>query len=759
IPLAEGSYNFDINPTKSLVYVASNHHDLVNVINTSSSIKNLRSIKNSTVAVGPYSTAINPVNNKIYVVNEKMNRISVIDSNNNNTLKNIILNSSSLAEEPRIAVDPKTDFIFVSNPKEGKILVVDDKTARVLTSLEGGVYPTNLKLNTIDDTLYVTSLSDPINILNVTKDSIIKELGNSKLNEKREKRGIIFDEAPITMAIDPVTNKIYAIYDSQKKISVIDGTTNKINNTINLDFVPSAIDINPRTNTLFTIWNNTVYAIDTISNRIIHNFTVGSTLDDIAIDTKNNQIYLHGEVTNLNKSPTNTEGYHSTAEFQIDVNKYQETSRFKSSKYLNPDPLIYVFNKGGDTIATDNNINITLSTRRHNPEDITALDYNPVTNLAYILTDHFLYIVDFDTSSLTNIKMDNIFKSGLVVNPNSNLIYISDSLRNTVEVFNGTDNKIITNIPVGFSPSQMKINTKTNTIYVINKDSNTVSVIDGSLKKVIIPSITFNVHPANAGYIKCDNEDITTNRYVRIGYDTPCIALPNKGFEFSNWVEILDRNSTTTISAITKSNYWYSPLWNWIKSVENNLGFETPDNAATFPVSKSGNFTANFEKMPPPIPSEYLIPLYGVVISTIVGWSIPSIIGWTRSRSEARKLNLYHTRISSIYSDGRLDESDIELLDKIRGSIADAYSKGKINKEHYESLKNEISTLYEEIFRKRIDSLEPLGIEAKEKLKQIRNNIEDKYSKGKLVELHYKLLNKRIEEHDDKPKKSEQEVG
>ncbi len=36
----------------------------------------------------------------------------------------------------------------------------------------------------------------------------------------------------------------------------------------------------------------------------------------------------------------------------------------------------------------------------------------------------------------------------------------------------------------------------------------------------------------------------------------------------------------------------------------------------------------------------------------------------------------------------------------------DAYSKGKINEKHYESLRNEISTLYEEIFRKKIDSLD-----------------------------------------------------
>jgi hypothetical protein len=55
--------------------------------------------------------------------------------------------------------------------------------------------------------------------------------------------------------------------------------------------------------------------------------------------------------------------------------------------------------------------------------------------------------------------------------------------------------------------------------------------------------------------------------------------------------------------------------------------------------------------------------------------------------------------------DRQLDENDIESLDRLRGNIIDSYSKGKLNENQYESLRNEISTLYEEIFRKRINAL------------------------------------------------------
>ena len=47
---------------------------------------------------------------------------------------------------------------------------------------------------------------------------------------------------------------------------------------------------------------------------------------------------------------------------------------------------------------------------------------------------------------------------------------------------------------------------------------------------------------------------------------------------------------------------------------------------------KYGDFTVNFQSVPPPIPPDYWIPLYGIIISTVVGWSIPSMIGWARNR-------------------------------------------------------------------------------------------------------------------------------
>jgi hypothetical protein len=182
----------------------------------------------------------------------------------------------------------------------------------------------------------------------------------------------------------------------------------------------------------------------------------------------------------------------------------------------------------------------------------------------------------------------------------------------------------------------------------------------------------------------------------------------------------------------------------------------TDELEAKLNITKFGTFTANFKELPPAIPSEYLVPLYGIIASTIVGWSIPSIIGWAKSKRDVGKLNYFHKQIASLYDDGKLDEYDIEALDRLRSMVSDSYSEGKLNEKHYESLKGEISTLYEDLFRKKIatlDSSNNYSVVKKpiqQQLAQIRDEAELAFSKGKINEKHYDLLNKAVLKLDRK---------
>jgi len=67
-------------------------------------------------------------------------------------------------------------------------------------------------------------------------------------------------------------------------------------------------------------------------------------------------------------------------------------------------------------------------------------------------------------------------------------------------------------------------------------------------------------------------------------------------------------------------------------------------------------------------------------------------------------------------------------------------------------LKKETSILYQELYKKRIDSLNSLPENSKGKLlAEIKDDISDAYSKEKISELHYSFLKERLLSYE-KPK-------
>ncbi|HEX5978529.1 MAG TPA: YncE family protein, partial [Nitrososphaeraceae archaeon] len=381
-------------------------------------------------------------------------------------------------------------------------------------------------------------------------------------------------------------------------------------------------------------------------------------------------------------------------------------------------------------------------------EDIAI---NPNTNLLYVITDEGKRLSEID--SYTGIVLNDFgipgFATDIAVNPESNVAYVTSQFSNSVSAINLTAGAGLANVTVDVNPQAVSINPETNKVYVANRDSSTVSVIDGHTNKAIAGA-TFKVNPSNSGYIQCahSTSPSPTEQYIYVWSDHACIATPNKGYEFVSWEQNLQGNSTQVIQASA-----YASIWD---SILDFFGSKLEEPEATLNMSKFGNFTANFKEIPPPVSSEYLIPLYGIIITTIVGWSIPSIIGWTKSKRDVGKLNYYHKQITSLYGDGKLDENDIGALDRLRSNIVDAYSKGKLNEKHYDSLRNETSILYDKIFRKRIDDAlnnnnDPSNNETMdEQFKKIRNDIKYAYSEGKINDKHFDLLNKYISDLQNK---------
>ncbi|HYV52443.1 MAG TPA: YncE family protein, partial [Candidatus Eisenbacteria bacterium] len=373
-----------------------------------------------------------------------------------------------------------------------------------------------------------------------------------------------------------------------------------------------------------------------------------------------------------------------------------------------------------------------------------AIAVNPITNKIYVAEKGLNNMTEIDEfGDISNIPVGG-HPTSIAVNPITNKIYVVNSNSDTVSVIDGNTNKNEIEIHVGKTPEAIAVNPNENTIYVANFGlGGSVTVIDGQSNKVAA-GVTFNINPNNSGQIVCNkNIEAPTNQYLYIGLETQCTALPNKGFEFTSWVEGSGHNSTKTINVSTVSD---SPL----NSFLDIFGLKPNDPSATLYVTKSGTFTANFKALLPPIPAAYWIPLYGVIISSIVGWSIPTIIGAIKSKKQGQSLGRYQNEIESLFDASKSDKNISSRLDDLSTNIKYSHIKGKINNQQYEDLKNETSILYEEILGRKIDSLGKGVVNAdnEKALYAIKDDITEVYAKGKITETHYDLLNKKVSDYE-----------
>jgi len=138
--------------------------------------------------------------------------------------------------------------------------------------------------------------------------------------------------------------------------------------------------------------------------------------------------------------------------------------------------------------------------------------------------------------------------------------------------------------------------------------------------------------------------------------------------------------------------------------------------------------------------------LFAVIISAFIGsWLTPTIIEWRRTKNQGKKLKYYHKEIENLKKDGRIDKGDINVLHDLRKNIIDDYTKGKITKDQFEKLAEEISIKYMDIFNNEFDLLpNPSENDIQNVLGNIKKIIDNSYATDKIYEKQYNLLKERF---------------
>ena len=353
----------------------------------------------ATVPVGqvPNYPIFNPVTNKIYIENicgtdptcSSPGSITVIDGATDETTNIPIGNNPQF-----MVMNTATNKLYATNRADGTVSVIDGATNLVIKTLTVGAHPVGADANPLTNRIYIANygnrLGNTVSVINGSTDQVIDT--------------ITVQYGPILAAVDPVTNKIYVVNRCSTdphdcvtdgsgvngSLSVIDGTSNTVTNTVALEQLPSAILLNTVTNKIYVgnscgtdpscIANgnaNTIGTITVVDGATLTTSTVtaGKGTTGMAVNPVANEIYMTNSTDN-------------TVTFINGVTLHTTTLAVGTAPAdveVNPDTYkIYVTNNGDNTLTTIDGVSHGENTLGVGRGPVSAV-VNPVTNRIYVI--------------------------------------------------------------------------------------------------------------------------------------------------------------------------------------------------------------------------------------------------------------------------------------------------------------------------------------------------------------------------------------
>jgi YVTN family beta-propeller protein len=274
--------------------------------------------------------------------------------------------------------------------------------------------------------------------------------------------------SPSAIAVNPLTNKIYVMNESDKTVTVINGANNQttlvpltglhkravvagLAKATGQTSPPHGIAINAVTNRVYlaNFGASNVVVLDGATDTPIATVPAGNNPSGIAVNVATNKIYV-ANYGNLN----------GTTVTVID---------------------------GADNHTTT----LTVGT---GPKDIAV---NPVTNKIYVTNEfsYFLSVIDGPTNQVTSVPTtDQTFF--VVVNPVTNKVFVSGYYYFTM--LDGSTNATDITFKIWFYPRTLGVNVTTNMVYVNNADGQGVTIFNAATK-LSTGWIATGAHPVAVG--------------------------------------------------------------------------------------------------------------------------------------------------------------------------------------------------------------------------------------------------------------------
>ena len=280
---------------------------------------------------------------------------------------------------------------------------------------------------------------------------------------------------PVTVAVNPVTSKIYVGNSASGTVSVIDGATDTVTATVKVGALPYVVAANPATNKIYVskTFSNTMTVIDGATNAT-SNLKAGIQADAVAVNPVTNKLYLTNYESQYVRVLDRTTN--DTTPVVAGVHLWAIAPNLVTNK-------IYVANAGSSHLTViDGASNDTTTVRTGDIPCAIAVD--SVANHVYAVNyaSDSVTVIDGANSSVIATVGVGEHPQAIGINSVTHTIYVANTHSNNVTMIDGTSNSVIATIATGNGPFAIAVDAAANKAYVSNMEKNSLTVIDGKAK-------------------------------------------------------------------------------------------------------------------------------------------------------------------------------------------------------------------------------------------------------------------------------------
>jgi YVTN family beta-propeller protein len=220
----------------------------------------------------PYAIAVNEATSTVYLTNTYSNAVTVID------VRKDTAHPLNVGGADGVAIDSRTNTMFLTTYEDPEIRIVDGATGAV-RKVKVGPHIWGVLFDEGSGTLYFGHTGTA-------------EIGS--LNEKTlAVHAIPVGQIPCALAVNPRSQRLYAVNYGDQTLSVIDLRTQRVIATLPVGEHPQAVAVDLERNVVYVanVHGNSVTAIEGNNNRVIGTFAAGENPYAVTVDEQTGQVF------------------------------------------------------------------------------------------------------------------------------------------------------------------------------------------------------------------------------------------------------------------------------------------------------------------------------------------------------------------------------------------------------------------------------------------------------------------------------------